>query len=708
MSDNLYENYPTNDDGSVSVYGSLQISCQTFTPTLAHTITSVKVKLCRGGNVSPGDITVSIRNVSSGTGKPTGSNLCSGTTNGNTLPMTFGTAEFREITFVTPVALSASTLYAICVVGLTSDSSNMWAMCRDGSSPTYTNGQRGISADGGTTWTMASSDDFLFYEYGLPTGTLPSSDSYTTKQLVCCASNEVWYESVSGTMSQLVASIGQLDTSDLIDMFELYGKAFIVNNDLKKVVDFANIKLTIDALTTAPTKDSVITQLTGGATMVVDYVSADKTLIYGRVLSGTFVTTAGYTLSGGSMDPTDHVPTAVTSPPHFYDWTIYAGVTATYGTLPTNTTIGCNYMGRAVLSGFGKYPHQWYMSRQGNPWNWLYGVNDKQSAIAGNDAEEGEVGDVIRALIPIKDDYLIFGCESTIWYCIGNPCDGGSIEPFAKETGIYGPKAWCFDGSENLYFWGRNGLYKTKVPGQPVCISEVKLPNLINDEAPNPSTHRIVLSFDGTKNGIIISITKLSDGTNSNYWYDLRALDKNEIGGFFPEVYPEECSIYSSFYYESKNPTYRKLILGCKNGYLQFFDPTAEDDDIGSNEEVIDSYVDFGPIQMSDDPKFLGKLTSLICEGAGGATDGSQSDSNNIYYKIFIAKSAEEIIEKLYANSVPIISGTFISPGRQHGGNMRKKISNVYMGIKLGNNTVAQTWAMEQLLYEVKRTGRLK
>ena len=79
----IYEYYSTGDDAAASIYGNTW-DTQTFTPSVAHTITSVKLKLYKTGT-GPGTITVGIR-ATDGSGLPTGSDLCSGTTDGNTLP----------------------------------------------------------------------------------------------------------------------------------------------------------------------------------------------------------------------------------------------------------------------------------------------------------------------------------------------------------------------------------------------------------------------------------------------------------------------------------------------------------------------------------------------------------------------------------------------------------------------------------------------
>jgi len=708
---NLYEsqtersngNALDNSPGAVTTYIG-----QNWTPTLSYTIWQIQLKLNGSGTSYP-DVLVNIY-LADGSHEPTGDSLGQATISGDNVPDDW---DWVVASFSSGVDITADTEY-VFVVSSPDGSSTDSVVVGFYASDNYAGGYY-IDRENGI-WNHRAIWDVTFKIEGLPRSAPPATDSYSTKKLVVAASNEIWYESSSGTMSQLADSVGQLDTTDYFDMFELFGKIFIVNNTIKKVVDFANVKLhttdIVPAGKTYPLHNTRITGGTSGAQMIVDYITAldGDTYIYGkRITTATFESGDVCTATIDEGDVSFTLDADEVAGPHFYNWTSYGNDSTVFGSLPDKITLGCNYMGRAALAGDLARPHQWYMSRQGNPWDWIYGVNDALSAVAGNDADAGECGDVIRTIIPVKDDYLLHGGENSIWYIIGNPCDGGSIEPFDLSTGIYGTKAWCFDKIGQLYFWGKNGLYKTAIPGQPVCISEIKLPDLVNDEAANTSTHRIVLSLDSRLNGILINITTLSDGTNSNYWYDLRALDDKEIGGYFPEEYPEECGVFSTFYYESKDPDYRKLLLGCNDGYIRVFDIASLDDILTDDTtETIDSYVDFGPIAMANDPKFTGKLIGLFCETGGGASSGSESDSDDIYYKIFTAKSASEVIEKLSVNSSPIVSGTFKAPGRQHGSTLRKKIKNVYMGIKLGNNTSGESWAFEQLLYDLKKSGKFK
>lgn len=159
----LYEYYNTNDDYAVPFYGVVWLA-QTFTPSTAHKITSVKIQLMRVG--FPGTITVGIR-ATDGNGHPTGGDLCSGTTNGNTLP-TSSPGEWREITLGAGYDLAASTKYAIVARAISGDSSNRVYWREDASSPTYAGGNNEESDDSGSSWTTYLGEDFMFEDWGEP------------------------------------------------------------------------------------------------------------------------------------------------------------------------------------------------------------------------------------------------------------------------------------------------------------------------------------------------------------------------------------------------------------------------------------------------------------------------------------------------------------------------------------------------------------
>ena len=176
----LYEYLNTGPDGNYNIGAAGWLS-QTFTPAIGHSITSVKLLLYRlAGN--PGIITVSIR-ATDVNAAPTGADLTSGTTDGDTLLTGAENAEWREITFSSGYVLTAGVKYAIVArapSGGPVDKYAVWRCDQSPPVPPYTGGRGWGSADSGSTWTVDFDYwglyvDFMFEDWGgaltLPTVT---------------------------------------------------------------------------------------------------------------------------------------------------------------------------------------------------------------------------------------------------------------------------------------------------------------------------------------------------------------------------------------------------------------------------------------------------------------------------------------------------------------------------------------------------------
>jgi len=511
----------------------------------------------------------------------------------------------------------------------------------------------------------------------------------------------------AGTMTKLVASDGDIDTSDQLNMFEAYGKVFIVNGTNRKVADFINIKLTTtDIGSNIPHHSNILTGGISGARMIVDLIttSTGACTLYGQsITDATFA--SGETVTGTNDD--DGAVSFVlnadeASGPHWYDWITYANDTDTYGEIPSKLYLGVLFHGRNFVSGNPDSQQNWYASRLGNPWDFSYASNDVGSPVAGHNAQSpGKVGDAIRSLVYVNKDYLVFGCANSLQYLQGDPARGGEIMSLTNATGIFGANSYCFDNNGIMYFWGTvGGLWRTTIPGTPECISAVPLPKLLKDEAADPSTHRITMGFDLDRFGILVCITKLSDGTNSNYWYDLRT------EGFFPEDYPDECGVYSVFSYAANDTDYTDMLLGCKDGYIRKFDDDKKSDDIGPTDQAIDSYAIMGPVNLSDSNDRESVANAFNIVSAGGNSGGSQGDSNDIAYSIYVGRTPSNVMENVSSGNAKL-NGTFTAPGYRKGQIKRRKVRGKSLAIKVGNSTVDETWSMESLEFNTRPVGRV-
>ena len=570
----------------------------------------------------------------------------------------------------------------------------------------------------------------------------------------------------AGTLIELATATSDIDTSDQLTMATAFQKVFVANGTNLKVADFINTRLTHTALGTAHAHDDVLTQATSGASMIVDHTNTAKTLTYGYTTTGTWDFTnsvtgdgsgtaftptgqAGMlthaalatahaaddvltqatssatmtvtatdaakthtygTITAGTWDTTNSVtgdgsgsaftPTAVsTRPPVWYDWTVYPGGSS--GSMPAIAYLVAVYRGRLVLSGNPLYPNQWYMAKIANPWNWLYGTDDPMSAVAGNNADAGQCADIPRCLISFHDDYLIFGGSTTTWVLRGDPVAGGSLDNLSDTTGIFGANSYCFDDQRNLFWWGNGGVYKLAADFSSLdCISKINLPELINDEAADCSTHTVNLAYDRKRYGVVISITKLSDGTNSDYFYSLKT------GGFYPETYPEECAPYFLYYYAANDTSLADLLVGSKDGYIRAFKTSAKDDDIGDTDEAISSYMTYPILALSEEEEMTGRLDSLIFDLAGGAAGGDFDDTDGVTWSIYNADDAETCLEDIVDGATAWSTGTLSGTGRQP--KERPRMRGNYFGVKLSNSTAAETWAINRVLFDTRKSGKVR
>ena len=744
MAYNLEQYYDTGADQATTTYGTWW-SSQTFTTVGAFNLSRVSALLYRHGT-PVGNVTVNIFNTTAG--KPSGESLGSSSVVAATLT-TDTDGLWYNFDFSSPVALNAATQYAIVITVPSGNSSNYVKWLNDYTSATYADGDMVTSLDGGATWSIKAGKDYMFRTYSstgvfyvdmAATGGGTGGGSATliadvvidmvatgggagggsaallshvklngldlTNQIVVTGNDQLWYEDAmaAGTMVELEAARDDIDTSDQLVLFELMEKIFVVNGANLKVADFSNTKITTtDVGANPPDRGNILTGGTSAAQMIVDFITADSgaCTIYGkRTTDETFEN--GETVTGTDDDSNAIsfvLNAAEVAPPHWYDWTPYANDTATYGTLPDKAYLGCVYRGRAVLSGDPDYPFQWRASREGNPFDFDLTATDAQRATAGGTGELGQLGDVIRALIPWKDDALAFGCANSFVVLRGNPADGGYMDTVGNGIGVFGQTAWCFDESGQLYFWGPGGVYRaTPGFGSIQNLTVKSYPDLVEDEDANPATHRIVFGYDPRQDGVQISVTKLADGSNSCYWLDKRT------GGLYPDEFNSLHGAYSMMFYDANDPAYKHLLIGCTDGYIRRFDPTATSDD----GVAIDSFIDYGPIQMTSDPQIEGVLYSVEAELGGGGASGTETDSNDLTWRVWVDRAADAICEKLDANTTPNIGGTFKAPGRCRGAAVKRKVKGVYAGFKLRNNTLDEAWAFEKLIVGVRPAGRAK
>jgi len=537
-----------------------------------------------------------------------------------------------------------------------------------------------------------------------PVDTAPS-EKISTKHIVCFGGHNVYKGSTLAGLAVVSDASGDMDTTKRLDAFDAEQKVFIANREYLRVLDCANTKLTTaDIGANPPDRGNTLTGGTSGATMVVDYIDAlmGATTVYGyRTSTATFVNTETVT---GTDDDSNAISFTLNAdedaPDHWYTWTEYGGSTTN---MPDRATIAAHWRGRAVLAGNSYNPTQFWMSRVNNPWDFDADTptsSDALRPIYGALGDTGRPGDVIKAIIPFNDTYLIWACGSTIYLTVGDPAAGGQTGDIKGVGGIIDSRAWTWDDKGNLWMLTEFGLMRVpKGFGSFENMTEDTYPDLIDDIDFDASTDRIVMQYDSVHHGIVIAVSDVSSVANTaNYFYDPRT------GGLFKDAWPDVQTIYSSCYYGSDTPADRLTVFGCSDGYLRTFDADTKNDD-GT---AINSYVDYGPIPLGDGQDREGIIHAIKAELGGGSSGGSETDSDDLSYKIWVGSSADGVVEKLYANTTPNIAGTFSSPGRRRGGANKRKAKGLYGGVKVYNTTSGEAWSLEKMLVDVRLAGRRK
>lgn len=360
-----------------------------------------------------------------------------------------------------------------------------------------------------------------------------------------------------------------------------------------------------------------------------------------------------------------------------------AAWTASAGTLPAsgaNTPrLICTWRGRIVLAGLVGDDQNWFMSASGDASDFNYGAFPylATSAVSGNDAPCGKVGDMITALIPFSDDVLLIGGDHTLYQFSNDPADGGSIDRISDQTGIAFGSAWCQDPEGRVYFWGsRGGLWRMRIDEFPERLSQAVDSRVGSIDL---STTAVKLAWDDAFQSVMVYCTPLDGTAGVHYCYDVRSeawyRDTFASNGHQPR---------SVHVLDGDLPGDRVLLLGCGDGYIRKIDTSAHQDD----GQVISSYVFFGPVRTRDDNGFLLNELSLTVGSASGA---------NLAYSVQTGITAAAALA-----ATPTFSGVWPATRRYVD---RNRANGSHLYVKLSLATLGEGWQYEAGDLELLRMG---
>lgn len=361
----------------------------------------------------------------------------------------------------------------------------------------------------------------------------------------------------------------------------------------------------------------------------------------------------------------------------------------TAGTLPTQCRLICTYRGRIVLARQPNNLGIYYMSRTFNPFDWDYAASPiSTAAVTGSNADVGQPADAITALIPFSDDYLIFGGASTVWMMEGDPGYGGKVQNLSYQTGILGPRAYCFDENGNLYFVGSNGLYRIVRGTMEIqLVSGRRLPTYL--DRVDVSTTLVQCVYDSFKGYVHILLTP-TDGTTvgTHVVYDVRT------DGFFLDQYPLQHGPWSCTQIVGSDDDDRRFVYGCNDGYIRRPRTGVFSDDGTS----ISTRVRFGPI-LADSQN----LESLATEFQ---IFGRTSNAQLSWYWLRGESAADVALLSASVGDAAASGAVFASGTSGFNRPIRIRVRGGAHALIFGHNTASDSWAMEGLRVYLAPAGR--
>lgn len=309
--------------------------------------------------------------------------------------------------------------------------------------------------------------------------------------------------------------------------------------------------------------------------------------------------------------------------------------TTDLGNVPSGCPCIARFRDRLVLAGGADAPHQWIMSRSGDPDDWNVGAasNDFARATNGTSAEAGLPGEPIRAIAAHADDYLVMGLSQS-WYVLsGDPAYGGQLDARSQAIGILSPKAWCVGPDGVLIALTDDGIYAHHPASneEPKSISREKLPRELRDV--ETSAYTVLMEFDFRDRGVHIFITPRDKGKIRHWWLVWDVFWGQGAASLWPVRLQDDHEPFSILNFKSDDPEERCVLLGCRDGYVRRFRDAWETD----QGDAIDDFVEFGPMRLGRTEDGDGLFAQL--DGSLGRRSG------NVTWQLRVADNFESIID---------------------------------------------------------------
>lgn len=359
--------------------------------------------------------------------------------------------------------------------------------------------------------------------------------------------------------------------------------------------------------------------------------------------------------------------------------------TAAAGTFPVGTATDYprlieTWRGRTVLAGVPTDPDNWWMTRQNDATDFNTSAQDDQAAIAGNNAEGlGRVPDIINCIIAYSDDLLIFGCDHSIHRVTGDPRRGGSMDLLSDTIGMAWGRPFCRDALGTIYFFSSRCRVYRMTPHGAIQHISAGIDNILQNVDLLNTVVR--MAWDDEEQGFYLLLTPMNTTkATRHFWYDATRQawfpDRFTKAGHNPRVV---------YLYDGDEANDRRLLIGCNDGYVRYFESQAADDD----KEAIWSHCYLGPLLNPGGGVLLKSIEGTLA-----------NDTGSVSWSVHVGESVERALRSKASATGKLPHGrSRVQPARRHGH---------AMFIKLSNRDAHNRWAVEKLEAVLQGTGRVR
>ncbi len=354
------------------------------------------------------------------------------------------------------------------------------------------------------------------------------------------------------------------------------------------------------------------------------------------------------------------------------------------GPMPKHGRLIESWRGRLVIARTEDDPHNVYMSRVGDPFNWdEFPLNpDTLEAVSFGVSRVGLSPDIVNALIPYNDDLMIIGGDHTIQRLTGDPNAAGQLDLVSDVTGIAFGDAWCKDPAGRIFFFGSKGGVYVMVPGGvPEKITRDRIERRMSELDLSANLVRMVWNYRAE--GLHVFVVPMAQPTLGEA-PEIRAWFMDKNGAWWEDQFARTNEAPASVALADGDlPDDRVLLLGGGDGFLRYWDELAVSDD----GQRIDSHVLLGPLTPADTTqqvKFMRPQVTLGAQQSGCDFEWFSSDTAEL-------------------PGSPVASGK-VGPGMNPTLPVRTRGTAVWL--RLRNAAIAERWAFERASVDVAGGGR--